>query len=55
MTSFTLLPSFLGHAGMEASCLNMLERGDVVLVLENGLWGQRFGEMADRMGKRHQK
>ncbi len=33
---------------MEASCINMVEPGDVVLVCVNGLWGARFAEIADR-------
>ena len=33
---------------MEAACTNMVEEGDVVLVAENGIWGQRFRDMAER-------
>ena len=36
---------------MEAACCNMVEDGDVVLVAENGIWGERFGDMADRHGE----
>ena len=43
------LPS-LGHAAMEAACCNVVEKGDVVLIASTGIWGDRFGEMADRHG-----
>ena len=35
---------------MEAACCNLVEPGDVVMVLCNGIWGQRFSEMAERHG-----
>ena len=37
---------------MEAACFNMLEEGEVVLVAESGIWGERFADMAERNGKR---
>ena len=39
-----------GHAAMEASFVNMVEPGDRVLVLENGVWGQRAREVAEKCG-----
>lgn len=35
---------------MEVACFNMLEPGEKVLVLQNGLWGERFADMASRCG-----
>ena len=35
---------------MEAACFNMLEEGEVVLVAESGIWGERFADMAERNG-----
>ena len=35
---------------MEAACCNLVEEGDVVLVAVNGIWGERFGDMAERHG-----
>ena len=36
---------------METSVCNMLEAGETVLVCTNGLWGERFADMAERHGK----
>ena len=46
--ALTLALSATGHAGMEAVMANLLEDGDVVLIAENGIWGQRAGDMASR-------
>ena len=46
--ALTLALSATGHAGMEAVMANLLEEGDVVLVAENGIWGQRAEDMAKR-------
>lgn len=46
----TMLALSPGHAAMEASVCNLIEDGDPVLVCENGLWGQRFADMAARHG-----
>ena len=35
---------------MEAVMTNILERGEVVLIAENGIWGQRAADMANRQG-----
>lgn len=48
--SLTLAISGTGHAAMEATCCNLLEPGDVVLVAWNGTWGERFSDMAERNG-----
>ena len=37
-----------GHGAMEASVCNLVEPGDTVMVGVNGLWGERFSDMADR-------
>ena len=47
----TLAVSGTGHAGMEAATMNIVERGDTILVAESGLWGQRLAGLADRLGK----
>ena len=44
------LNHFVGHAAMETSVCNLLEPGETVLVCTNGLWGERFADMADRQG-----
>ncbi|ELU05539.1 hypothetical protein CAPTEDRAFT_164164 [Capitella teleta] len=44
----TLAISGTGHAAMEAACCNLVEAGDVVLVLCAGIWGHRFADMVDR-------
>ena len=49
--ALTLALSSTGHSAMEAVMTNMLQEGDVVLIAENGIWGQRAGDMASRQGK----
>ena len=49
--SLVFCVSGTGHAGMECAFVNLLEHNDPVLILENGLWGQRAAEMCRRMGK----
>ena len=39
-----------GSIGMEASFVNLIERGDKVLVLENGVFGRRMIDVAGRLG-----
>jgi len=46
----TLAISGTGHAGIEAALCNLIERGDVVLVGINGIWGERASDMARRQG-----
>lgn len=40
-----------GHAGMETTMCNLLEPGDVILIAQNGIWGERAADMARRHGK----
>merc|ERR1719412_2405472 len=46
----TLALSSTGHAGMECVMTNLIERGDVVLIANHGIWGERAMEMARRQG-----
>ena len=39
-----------GSAGMEAAFVNTVEPGDKVLVLENGVFGNRMADVAGRLG-----
>ena len=39
-----------GHAGMECALTNVVERGDRVMIGENGLWGERASKIAKRLG-----
>lgn len=41
-----------GHAGMETTMCNLLEPSDVILILQNGIWGERAADMARRHGER---
>lgn len=46
-----MLPiSGTGSAGMETCFVNLVERGDPVLILINGVFGQRMAEVATRLG-----
>jgi len=46
----TLALSSTGHAGMECVMTNLIERGDVVLIANHGIWGERAMDMARRQG-----
>ena len=46
--SFTLAVSGTGHAAMEAAVASIVERGDIVLVGVNGIWGERMSILAAR-------
>ena len=48
--AFTLPISGTGSAGMEAALANLLEPGDVAVVVENGFFGLRLSEIASRQG-----
>ena len=37
-------------AGMEAAIANMLEPGETIVVGNNGIWGERACEIAERYG-----
>jgi alanine-glyoxylate transaminase/serine-glyoxylate transaminase/serine-pyruvate transaminase len=39
-----------GSIGMEAAFVNVIEKGDKVLVLENGVFGNRMEDVASRLG-----
>lgn len=47
--SLTFAVSGTGHAGMEAALLNLLEQGERLLVVQNGIWGQRAADLAKRL------
>ncbi|KRT81480.1 hypothetical protein AMK59_5751, partial [Oryctes borbonicus] len=46
----TLCVSGAAHAAIEAVMCNLLEPGEVVLIANNGLWGERAVAMASRYG-----
>ncbi len=48
---YTLAITGAGHAAMEASIMNLVERGERILVCVNGLWGSRAREIAGRQGE----
>jgi len=45
----TTVVSGTGHAGMEAALLNLLEEGERILVVRNGLWGERAASLSKRL------
>src|SRR5207245_11675650 len=48
--TLTLPISGTGSAGMEAACVNVVRRGDVVVVGVNGVFGERMCDVASRCG-----
>ena len=46
----TFAISGTGHSGIEASIMNMTERGEKILICVNGIWGERASELAERIG-----
>ena len=50
----TLAVSGTGHAAMETALMNIIEPGETVLVLQNGLWGERVTSLCRRLGEQHQ-
>lgn len=48
---YTIVFTGAGHTGMEGSMMNILERGERILVCENGMWGLRAHNIAERQGK----
>ncbi|DBB13735.1 hypothetical protein WJX82_008959 [Trebouxia sp. C0006] len=46
----TLLISGTGHAGMEACIANCIEPGEKIVVGNNGIWGMRVADLAQRYG-----
>jgi len=48
--TMTLALSSTGHSGMECVMTNLIEKGDKVLIANNGIWGERAMDMATRQG-----
>ncbi len=48
--SLTMPISGTGSAGMESVFVNLVELGDAVLILKNGVFGLRMAEVATRLG-----
>lgn len=46
----TFAVSGSGHAGMECAIMNLLDEGETILVVQNGVWGQRAADLSDRLG-----
>lgn len=46
----TVPMSGTGSAGMETCFVNLVEKGDKVLILENGVFGKRMIDVAERLG-----
>lgn len=46
----TFAVSGTGHAGMECAIMNLLEPGETILVVKNGIWGQRAADLSKRLG-----
>jgi hypothetical protein len=49
-SKYTLLTTGSGHSGMEACVANLLEEGDKIVVGNNGIWGMRIADLAQRYG-----
>jgi len=47
--SLTFAVSGTGHAGMECALVNLLEPGESLLVVHNGIWGQRAADLGNRL------
>jgi len=45
----TFVVSGTGHAGMECALMNLLEQGEKILVVRNGLWGERAASLSKRL------
>ncbi len=46
----TVAMSGTGSAGMETACVNMIERGDKVIICSHGVFGTRMQDVAGRCG-----
>lgn len=44
----TFVVSGTGHCAMECALLNLLEQGEKLLVIKNGLWGERVASLGRR-------
>ena len=50
-SNFMTLPiSSTGTGAMETACVNIIERGDTVVICRNGFFGDRLAEIAQRCG-----
>lgn len=49
----TLAVSGTGHAAMETALMNIIEPDETVLVLQNGIWGDRVTSLCKRLGEQH--
>jgi len=49
-SKYTAAISGSGHMAMEAGIANVMERGEKLLVGNNGIWGARVCDLADRYG-----
>ena len=38
--------------GMETAIVNVVEPGDKIVILENGVWGERASDIAERCGRK---
>lgn len=47
--ALTFAVSGTGHAGMECALMNLLERNEKILVIQNGIWGMRAADLAKRL------
>ena len=47
-SKYVLMVSGTGHAGMEACIANLLEPGETIVVGNNGIWGSRVCDLAER-------
>ncbi|KJH50654.1 aminotransferase, class V [Dictyocaulus viviparus] len=48
--TYTFAVSGTGHAGMECAIVNLLEKDDVFLVVDIGIWGKRAADLGTRIG-----
>lgn len=48
--NLTVAMSGTGSAGMETACVNMIERGDKVIICTHGVFGTRMVDVAERCG-----
>lgn len=39
-----------GHSGMEAGIANLIEPGEKIVIINQGVWGWKAAEMARRYG-----
>ena len=47
---YTLAVCGAGHAAMETAVVNVMERGQTIVICVNGKWGARAREIAERQG-----